>query len=141
MLQLKGTDASILGAFACAVILAVAINAQAPPPRPQPIESPAVHPDRTVTVSVRSPNAKQVRAQPARMPQAAQTPSAPQTPGPAKATPVSEDAFLGTATYRLYDGDAPGAVGKSGLGLGDPSLDQWSGLLEAWLRGRGLLAK
>jgi acetyl esterase/lipase len=29
----------------------------------------------------------------------------------------------------------------SGLGLGDPSLDQWSGLLEAWLRGRGLLAK
>jgi hypothetical protein len=29
----------------------------------------------------------------------------------------------------------------SGLGLGDPALDQWSGLLEAWLRGRGLLPR
>ena len=27
----------------------------------------------------------------------------------------------------------------SGLGLGDPALDAWPGLLEAWLRGRGLL--
>ena len=35
------------------------------------------------------------------------------------------------------------AKGKhgSGLGLGDPALDQWSGLLEAWLRGRGLLPR
>jgi acetyl esterase/lipase len=29
----------------------------------------------------------------------------------------------------------------SGLGLGDAALDQWSGLLEAWLRGRGLLSR
>jgi acetyl esterase/lipase len=29
----------------------------------------------------------------------------------------------------------------SGLGLGDPALDQWSGLLETWLRGRGLLPR
>jgi len=28
----------------------------------------------------------------------------------------------------------------SGLGLGDPALDAWPMLLEAWLRGRGLLA-
>jgi acetyl esterase/lipase len=41
--------------------------------------------------------------------------SAQQAPVPAKTTPVSEDTFLGTATYRLYDGDAPGAVGKSDL--------------------------
>lgn len=35
------------------------------------------------------------------------------------------------------------AKGKhgSGLGLGDPALDQWSGLLEVWLRGRGLLQR
>jgi len=35
------------------------------------------------------------------------------------------------------------ATGKhgSGLGLGDPALDMWPSLLEAWLRGRGLLAK
>jgi hypothetical protein len=33
------------------------------------------------------------------------------------------------------------AKGKhgSGLGLGDAALDLWSSLLEAWLRGRGLL--
>ena len=29
----------------------------------------------------------------------------------------------------------------SGLGLGDPALDQWSGLLETWLRSRGLLPR
>jgi acetyl esterase/lipase len=29
----------------------------------------------------------------------------------------------------------------SGLGRGDLSLDQWPGLLETWLRGKGLLAK
>ena len=28
----------------------------------------------------------------------------------------------------------------SGLGKGDPALDQWPALLEAWLRGRGLMA-
>ena len=28
----------------------------------------------------------------------------------------------------------------SGLGLGDPALDQWPALLESWLRGRRLLA-
>jgi acetyl esterase/lipase len=33
---------------------------------------------------------------------------------------------------------ANGAHG-SGLGKGDPSLDQWPGLLETWLRGHGLL--
>jgi acetyl esterase/lipase len=35
------------------------------------------------------------------------------------------------------------AAGKhgSGMGLGDPALDAWGGLLETWLRGRGLLAK
>jgi acetyl esterase/lipase len=32
-----------------------------------------------------------------------------------QAGPVSEDRFLGIATYRLYDGDAPGAVGKGDL--------------------------
>jgi len=31
------------------------------------------------------------------------------------ATPTSSDAFLGTATYRLWDGDAPGAQGKDDL--------------------------
>jgi hypothetical protein len=33
------------------------------------------------------------------------------------------------------------AKGKhgTGLGLGDPALDAWPALLEAWLRGRGLL--
>lgn len=35
---------------------------------------------------------------------------------------------------------AQGAHG-SGLGLGDPSLGQWAGLLETWLRGRGLLTR
>jgi acetyl esterase/lipase len=29
----------------------------------------------------------------------------------------------------------------SGLGKGDPALDQWPGLLEAWLRAQGLLTK
>ncbi|MGH9598559.1 MAG: alpha/beta hydrolase, partial [Terracidiphilus sp.] len=29
----------------------------------------------------------------------------------------------------------------SGLGKGDPALDQWPGLLETWLRAQGLLAK
>ncbi len=29
----------------------------------------------------------------------------------------------------------------SGLGMGNPSLDQWPGLLETWLRGRGLVGK
>jgi len=35
------------------------------------------------------------------------------------------------------------AKGKhgSGLGLGDPALDEWPGLLEAWMRGRGLLTR
>ena len=27
----------------------------------------------------------------------------------------------------------------SGMGLGDPALDMWPSLLEAWMRGRGLL--
>jgi len=37
----------------------------------------------------------------------------------------------------------PFARGKhgSGLGLGDPALDAWPGLLDAWLRGRGLLTQ
>ncbi|MEO5823352.1 MAG: alpha/beta hydrolase [Vicinamibacteraceae bacterium] len=34
-----------------------------------------------------------------------------QTAAPAPATPRSSDAFLGMATYRLWDGDAPGAKG------------------------------
>jgi len=38
-----------------------------------------------------------------------------QTAPPANARPVSEDTFLGIATYRLWDGDAPGAVGKADL--------------------------
>src|SRR5512137_896233 len=38
---------------------ALTVNAQ-PRPRPQPIESPVVHPDRTVTFAFRAPNAKQV---------------------------------------------------------------------------------
>jgi acetyl esterase/lipase len=54
-------------------------------------------------------------AQPPQTPDAARTPAATQASGPAKATPTAEDAFLGTATYRLYDGDAPGAVGKADL--------------------------
>lgn len=29
----------------------------------------------------------------------------------------------------------------SGLGMGDPALDQWPGLLETWLRAQGLLVK
>ncbi len=41
--------------------------------------------------------------------------AAAQTAAPSRATPVAEDAFLGTATYRLYDGDAPGAAGKADL--------------------------
>jgi len=28
-----------------------------------------------------------------------------------------------------------------GLGMGDPSLDQWPGLLETWLRSQNLLTK
>src|SRR5690606_24251630 len=35
-------------------------------------------------------------------------PPAPAAPG----TPVSQDTFLGIATYRLWDGDAPGAKGS-----------------------------
>jgi acetyl esterase/lipase len=38
-----------------------------------------------------------------------------QTPPPVNARPVSEDKFLGIATYRLWDGDAPGAVGNADL--------------------------
>jgi acetyl esterase/lipase len=29
----------------------------------------------------------------------------------------------------------------SGLGMGNPSLDQWPALLETWLRGQGLLTR
>ena len=36
-------------------------------------------------------------------------------PATPPATPLSSDAFLGTATYRLWDGDAPGAQGKEDL--------------------------
>ena len=35
-----------------------------------------------------------------------------QTTAPAPATPRSSDAFLGTATYRLWEGEAPGAQGS-----------------------------
>jgi hypothetical protein len=35
-----------------------------------------------------------------------------QTGAPAPAMPRTSDAFLGTATYRLWDGDAPGAQGS-----------------------------
>ncbi len=38
-----------------------------------------------------------------------------QTGAPAPATPRTSDAFLGTATYRLWDGDAPGAQGSEDL--------------------------
>ena len=38
-----------------------------------------------------------------------------QTAPPTSARPVSEDRFLGIAIYRLWDGDAPGAVGKADL--------------------------
>jgi acetyl esterase/lipase len=35
-----------------------------------------------------------------------------QTAAPPPATPRTSDAFLGTATYRLWEGDAPGAQGS-----------------------------
>jgi len=35
----------------------------------------------------------------------------------------------------------PNGAHGSGLGKGDPALDQWPGLLETWLRAQGLLAK
>ncbi len=41
--------------------------------------------------------------------------SAAQTPPAGGGAPVAEDTFFGTATYRLWDGDAPGAVGKGDL--------------------------
>ena len=39
--------------------------------------------------------------------------AAAQTAAPPAPTPRSADAFLGTATYRLWDGDAPGANGSA----------------------------
>ena len=47
------TASSILG-------LALAFNALAQAPRPPQLESPVVHPDRSVTFSFRAPNAKKV---------------------------------------------------------------------------------
>jgi acetyl esterase/lipase len=41
--------------------------------------------------------------------------AAAQTPAAGSGTPLAEDVFFGTATYRLWDGDAPGAVGKGDL--------------------------
>ena len=38
--------------------------------------------------------------------------------------------------YHVFENGGHG----SGLGRGDPALDQWPGLLETWLRGQGLLA-
>ena len=38
-----------------------------------------------------------------------------QTTAPLAATPRTADAFLGTATYRLWEGDAPGAQGSEDL--------------------------
>jgi acetyl esterase/lipase len=35
----------------------------------------------------------------------------------------------------------PNGAHGSGLGKGDPALDQWPGLLETWLRAQGLLSK
>ncbi|MEO6992287.1 MAG: alpha/beta hydrolase-fold protein, partial [Lacunisphaera sp.] len=43
-----------------ALCLAFALCAQAQAPRPLPIQSPVVHPDHTVTFSLRAPDAKQV---------------------------------------------------------------------------------
>jgi hypothetical protein len=40
--------------------LALAFNALAQAPRPPQLESPVVHPDRSVTFSFRAPNAKKV---------------------------------------------------------------------------------
>src|SRR3984885_13560891 len=43
----------------------------------------------------------------------------------------------GPAKAHIFPNGSPG----SGLGKGDPVLDQWPGLLETWLRAQGLLAK
>lgn len=52
--------AGTLGALTCCLCLAVAASAQPPRQRPQPIDSPVVHPDRTVTFKLRAPDAKKV---------------------------------------------------------------------------------
>ena len=53
-------QARILTTVAAAFCLTWAIDVNAQRPRPQPIESPVVHPDRTVTFNFRAPNAKKV---------------------------------------------------------------------------------
>jgi enterochelin esterase-like enzyme len=60
MLDHMKRDPRILGAIASSFCLALAVNVHAQRPRPQTIESPVVHPDRTVTLSFRAPNARQV---------------------------------------------------------------------------------
>jgi hypothetical protein len=45
-------------ASSCGLALAVAVSAQ--PSRTPPIESPVVHPDRTVTFAIKAPNARKV---------------------------------------------------------------------------------
>ena len=47
----------VIAGFLCLVL---AISAQAQSPRPQPIQSPVVHPDRTVTFNLRAPSATKV---------------------------------------------------------------------------------
>jgi hypothetical protein len=49
-----------LAAIASTFCLALAASAQAQSPRPPQIQSPVVHPDRTVTFNFRAPNAKKV---------------------------------------------------------------------------------
>jgi enterochelin esterase family protein len=51
------TTTSVLAGFALALCLATPLLAQAPRPRPQPIVSPEIHADRTVTFRFRAPAA------------------------------------------------------------------------------------
>jgi enterochelin esterase-like enzyme len=51
---------SILGVLTVISGLAVSAGLHAQAPRPQPVESPIVHPDRTVTFNLRAPNATRV---------------------------------------------------------------------------------
>jgi enterochelin esterase-like enzyme len=54
------TNAKIFAALAASLYLAWAVDAYAQRPWAQPIESPIVHPDQTVTFNFRAPNAKKV---------------------------------------------------------------------------------
>jgi len=46
--------------FSCAFVLALVSTAGAQPPRLPPLQSPVIHPDRTVTFSLRAPEAQKV---------------------------------------------------------------------------------